>query len=72
MNNSLDVIFRVRLSFRGFDLSMEQAVPNIHADFLDRTAKEKPGLLTETGLAHRVDEAGSAAGARPDHEAVVG
>jgi hypothetical protein len=51
MNNSLDVIFRVRLSFRGFDLSMEQALPNIHADFLDRTAKEKPGLLAETGLA---------------------
>ena len=32
---------------------MEQLVPNIHADFLDRTAKEKPGLFAETGLAFR-------------------
>jgi len=29
---------------------MEQASPNIYADFHDRTAKEKPGLLAETGL----------------------
>jgi hypothetical protein len=30
--------------------SMEQLVPNIHADFPNRTAKEKPGLLAETGF----------------------
>ena len=29
---------------------MEQAITNIHADFGDRTAKEKPGLLAEAGL----------------------
>ena len=29
---------------------MEQASTNIHADFYDRTAKEKPGLLAEAGL----------------------
>ncbi len=29
---------------------MEQAIANIHADSSDRTAKEKPGLLAETGL----------------------
>jgi len=29
---------------------MEQASTNIHADFRDRTAKEKPGLLAEAGL----------------------
>jgi hypothetical protein len=29
---------------------MEQASTNIHADFGDRTAKEKPGLLAEAGL----------------------
>lgn len=29
---------------------MEQAVTDFHADFCDRTAKEKPGLLAEAGL----------------------
>jgi len=38
-------------SFWSLNPSMEQAVRNIHADLLDRTAKEKPGLLTETGFA---------------------
>ena len=34
---------------------MEQAPTNIHADFRDRTAKEKPGLLAEAGLFFALD-----------------